>query len=68
MGKNRNIRVRGVRRDEPDLRKLSRAILALVAAKHEADAEASHQAAQQPLQARKNRRKQAESQGGGGGS
>ena len=42
MRKNRNIRVRGVRRSEPDLRKLSRALIALAEAQLEADAQASH--------------------------
>lgn len=42
----RHIRVRAVRREEPDLRKLSRALidLALAQAQAEAAAEAEHQA------------------------
>lgn len=47
MGKNRNIRVRGVRREEPDLRQLGRALLALVEAQREAEAEAAHHHAAQ---------------------
>lgn len=42
MAKKRNIRVRGVRREEPDLRKLSRALIALAQAQLEVDAESSH--------------------------
>lgn len=42
MKRNRNIRVRGVRRSEPDLRKLSRALIALAEAQLEAEAEAAH--------------------------
>lgn len=44
MAKRRNIRVRGIRRKEPDLRKLSQALLALAEAQHEAEAQAAHQA------------------------
>ncbi len=40
MSKSRNIQVRGARRAEPDLRKLSRALIALVQAQAEADAQA----------------------------
>lgn len=43
MAKRRNIRVHGVRRKEPDLRKLSRALLALAEVQHEAEAQAAHQ-------------------------
>jgi hypothetical protein len=49
MGTNKNserrIRVRGVRRDPPDLKKLSRALIALAMAQAqaEADAQAEHQ-------------------------
>jgi hypothetical protein len=46
MAKKRNIRVHGVRRQEPDLRKLSRALIALVEAQREVDAEAAHQVPQ----------------------
>ena len=42
--KQRHIRVRGQRRNPPDLRKLSRALIALAQAQAEADAEAQHQA------------------------
>lgn len=38
MQRNRNIRVRGVRRSEPDVRKLSRALIALAQAQAEAEA------------------------------
>jgi hypothetical protein len=38
----RRISVRAVRRDPPDLRKLSRALIALAAAQAEADAQAEH--------------------------
>jgi hypothetical protein len=38
---DRRIRVRGVRRDPPDLRKLSRALIALALAQAQADAEAA---------------------------
>jgi hypothetical protein len=44
MAKKRNIRVHGVRRQEPDLRKLSRALIALVEAQREVNAEAAHRA------------------------
>lgn len=42
--RERRIRVRGVRRDPPDLKKLSRALiaLALAQAQAEADAQAAH--------------------------
>lgn len=39
--RQRNISVRDVRRDPPDLRRLGRAIIALAAAQAEADAEAA---------------------------
>ncbi len=48
MAKRRNIRVHGVRRKEPDLRKLSRALLALAEAQHEMEAQAAHGAADAP--------------------
>lgn len=48
MAKRRNIRVHGVRRKEPDLRKLSRALLALAEAQHETEAQAAHEAAAAP--------------------
>lgn len=38
----RRIRVRGVRREEIDVRKLGKAVIALAAAQAEADAEAEH--------------------------
>jgi hypothetical protein len=38
----RRIRVRGVRRDPPDLKKLSRALIQLALAQAEADAQAEH--------------------------
>ncbi len=40
--RNKNIRVRGVRRSEPDVRKLSRALIALAEAQLETEAEAAH--------------------------
>jgi hypothetical protein len=46
MQRNKNIRVRGVRRSEPDIRKLGRALIALAQAQAEADAEATRRAAQ----------------------
>jgi hypothetical protein len=44
MAKKRNIRVHGVRRQEPDVRKLSRALIALAEAQREVDAAAAHHA------------------------
>lgn len=38
----RKVTIRTVRRDPPDLRKLSRALIALAIAQSEADAEADH--------------------------
>lgn len=43
MPRKRNIRVRGAPRKEPDVRKLGRALIALVQAQAEADAAAAHQ-------------------------
>ena len=45
LAEGRQIRVRSVRRDPPDLRKLSRALIALAMAQAqtEADAQAEHQ-------------------------
>lgn len=42
---NRRVRVRGIRRDPPDIKKLSRALIALAMAQAqaEADAHAAHQ-------------------------
>lgn len=40
-GRRRNISVRAVRRDPPDLRKLARALIQLSIARAEADAEAA---------------------------
>jgi len=39
----RRITVRGVRREQPDLRKLAQALIALAQAQAEADAEAAHE-------------------------
>jgi hypothetical protein len=39
---DRRIRVRGMRRDEPDLRKLARALINLAQAQAEADAQTEH--------------------------
>ncbi len=47
-GKQRNISVRAVRRDPPDLRKLSRALIQLAMAEAEAEAQ---QAAAEPTDA-----------------
>ena len=41
-GKDRRIRVRAIRRDRPDLRKLSRAVIMLAQAQAEKEATASH--------------------------
>jgi hypothetical protein len=41
----RQIRIRAVRRDPPDLRKLSRALIELAMAQAEADAKAEHETA-----------------------
>lgn len=71
MGKNRNIRVRGVRREEPDLRKLGRALLALVEAQREAEAEAAHRRATEPKappQAQQGKSKTTPKDGHGGSS
>lgn len=42
--RERQISVRGVRREPPDLRKLGRALIGLAMAQAEAEAEAEHQA------------------------
>ena len=47
MQRNKHIRVRGVRRNEPDVRKLGRALIALAQAQAEADAEATRRAQQE---------------------
>lgn len=44
-GRDRDISVRAVRRDPPDLRKLSRALIQLAVAQAEADAQAASTAA-----------------------
>ncbi len=44
-GRERHISVRAVRRDAPDLRKLSRAVIALAMAEAEAEAEAQARSA-----------------------
>lgn len=48
--RGRHIRVRAVRRDPPDLRKLSRALIALALqqAQAEADAQRAHEASRKP--------------------
>lgn len=48
--RKRNIRVRGARRAEPDVRKLGRALIALAQAQAEADARAEHDQQAQPAQ------------------
>ncbi len=45
MSNKRRLRIRAIRRKEPDLRKLSRALIELASARAEADAEAAHRAA-----------------------
>jgi len=53
----RKVTIRTVRRDPPDLRKLSRALIALAIAQSEADAEAEHTDGQSdPPDHRKKRR------------
>jgi hypothetical protein len=42
MGSKKRIRVRGVRKERPDIRKLSRAIIQLAQAQAEAEAAAEH--------------------------
>lgn len=44
MSKSRHIRIRGVRRDLPDTKKLSRAVILLAQAQAEADAAAQDEA------------------------
>jgi hypothetical protein len=46
--RERQIRVRGIRKDPPDLRKLAGAIIALAQAQAEADAEAEAKAKHKP--------------------
>jgi hypothetical protein len=46
--RERHIRVRGIRKDPPDLRRLARALIALAQAQAEAEAEAAHEQAGQP--------------------
>jgi hypothetical protein len=43
MARERHIRVRGIQRKEPDLRKLGRALIELAQAQAEADAQAEHE-------------------------
>jgi hypothetical protein len=45
MSNKRRLRIRAIRRKEPDLRKLSRALIELASARAEADAAAAHRAA-----------------------
>lgn len=42
QGRERRISIRSVRREEPDTRKLARALIAIVQAQAEADAQAQH--------------------------
>ena len=44
MSKSRHIRIRGVRKDPPDIKKLSRAVILLAQAQAEADAAAQDEA------------------------
>jgi hypothetical protein len=46
MHKDKHIQIRGERRDQPDIRKLSRAVIALAQAQAEKEAEAVHAAKQ----------------------
>ena len=48
MGKDRRIRIRAVRRSEPDIHKLSRALLTLAAEQAAAEAAAQAQHESQP--------------------
>jgi hypothetical protein len=50
-GRQRHISVRGIRRTQPDLRKLSRALIALAMAQAAAEAAAEAQAKGRPLSA-----------------
>ena len=45
MSNKRRLRIRAIRRTDPDLRKLSRALIELANAQAEAEAEAEHRAA-----------------------
>jgi hypothetical protein len=45
MSNKRRLRIRAIRRTNPDLRKLSRALIELASAQAEAEAEAAHRAA-----------------------
>ena len=45
MSNKRRLRIRAIRRKEPDLRKLSRALIELARARTEAEAQAEHRAA-----------------------
>lgn len=47
-GRQRNISVRAVRREQPDLRKLSRALIQMAMAQAAAEAEAQESHVQQP--------------------
>jgi hypothetical protein len=42
VARNRKLRVRGVRKERPDIRRLSRAIIELAQARAEAEAQAAH--------------------------
>ncbi len=44
MSNKRRLRIRALRRKEPDLRKLSRALIELASARAEAEAKAAHRA------------------------
>jgi hypothetical protein len=60
MSKNTNKRkvtIRTVRRDPPDLRKLSRALIALTIAQSEADAEAQVESDDKPAESPKKKRR-----------
>lgn len=60
MSKNTNKRkvtIRTVRRDPPDLRKLSRALIALAIAQSEADAEATAEADDEPEGSQRKKRR-----------
>jgi hypothetical protein len=48
MHKERHVRIRGSRRSEPNLQKLSRALIALAQAQAEKEAEAQHRPNRRP--------------------
>jgi hypothetical protein len=61
---NRNIRVRGIRRESTDLRRLARALIDLAHAEAEAQAESEHQ---KPQRRSANGKRKTNGAGAGGG-